>query len=36
MEKNRLGNSDLYVSKLGLGCMSLGTDPKKARVVIEA
>ncbi|GER66091.1 putative oxidoreductase YqkF [Weizmannia acidilactici] len=35
MEKNRLGNSNLYVSKLGLGCMSLGTDPKRARAIIE-
>ncbi|MBU8879202.1 aldo/keto reductase [Bacillus sp. FJAT-29790] len=36
MNKRRLGNSDLYVSELGLGCMSLGTDPKKAQAIIEA
>ncbi|WP_018660541.1 aldo/keto reductase [Heyndrickxia acidiproducens] len=35
MEKNRLGTSDLYVSKLGLGCMSIGTDEKNARAIIE-
>ncbi|MGM0834843.1 MAG: aldo/keto reductase [Bacillota bacterium] len=35
MEKNRLGNSDLFVSKMGLGCMSLGTDEKKAREIIK-
>ncbi|MBU9724044.1 MULTISPECIES: aldo/keto reductase [Bacillaceae] len=26
MNKNRLGNSDLYVSEIGFGCMSLGMD----------
>lgn len=36
MEKNRLGTSNLFVSKLGLGCMSLGTDSTKARGIIEA
>lgn len=35
MEKRRLGNSDLYVSTLGLGCMSLGTDEKKATEIIK-
>ncbi|MGD6831374.1 aldo/keto reductase [Sutcliffiella halmapala] len=35
MEKNRLGNSDLFVSKMGLGCMSLGTDEKKAGEIIK-
>jgi len=35
MQKHKLGNSELYVSELGLGCMSLGTDAKKAREVIE-
>ncbi|RDU34989.1 aldo/keto reductase [Neobacillus piezotolerans] len=36
MNKNRLGNSDLNVSMLGLGCMSLGTDLDKARSIIDA
>lgn len=36
MEKRRLGNSELYVSVLGLGCMSIGTDEKRARQTIEA
>jgi aryl-alcohol dehydrogenase-like predicted oxidoreductase len=36
MKKRRLGNSDLYVSELGLGCMSLGTDNNKAHEIIEA
>lgn len=35
MEKRRLGQSDLYVTKLGLGCMSLGTDEKKAMEIID-
>ncbi|WP_117160703.1 aldo/keto reductase [Paraliobacillus sp. X-1268] len=34
MKKNRLGNSDLYVSELGLGCMSLGTNQQKATNII--
>ncbi|KON87154.1 oxidoreductase [Sporosarcina globispora] len=36
MKKRRLGNSDLYVSELGLGCMSIGTSPCKAQEIIEA
>ncbi|WP_066294005.1 aldo/keto reductase [Bacillus sp. FJAT-29937] len=36
MKKRQLGKSDLYVSELGLGCMSLGTDAKKAEEIIEA
>lgn len=35
MKKNRLGTSDLYVSVLGLGCMSLGTDREKAAAIID-
>src|SRR5690606_3282857 len=35
MEQRRLGQSDLYVTKLGLGCMSLGTDEKKAMEIID-
>nr|WP_275411192.1 aldo/keto reductase [Bacillus sp. B15-48] len=31
-----MGNSDLHVSELALGCMSLGTDEKQAFNVIEA
>lgn len=34
MKKNRLGNSDLFVSELGLGCMSLGTNQQKATDII--
>ncbi|MUT66953.1 aldo/keto reductase [Paenibacillus sp. NEAU-GSW1] len=30
MKRNRMGNSDLYVGEIGLGCMSLGTDKTKA------
>lgn len=36
MNKRQVGKSDLYVSELGLGCMSLGTEPKKAQEIIEA
>jgi aryl-alcohol dehydrogenase-like predicted oxidoreductase len=36
LKKRRLGNSDLYVSELGLGCMSIGTEEKTARRIIEA
>ena len=35
LKKRRLGNSDLYVTELGLGCMSIGTEEKKARTIIE-
>jgi len=36
MKKNRLGLSDIYVSELTLGCMSLGTDYKQAERIIDA
>ncbi|HLR08187.1 MAG TPA: aldo/keto reductase [Bacillota bacterium] len=35
MKKNKLGKSDIYVSELTLGCMSLGTDPAKAKDIID-
>ncbi|KWX85683.1 oxidoreductase [Paenibacillus riograndensis] len=35
MKTNRLGNSDLYVSAMGLGCMSLGTDATKAAAIMH-
>lgn len=37
MKRNRLGSSDLYVSEVGLGCMSLGTEEASAvRLIQEA
>ncbi|WP_312476021.1 aldo/keto reductase [Neobacillus sp.] len=36
MKKRRLGNSDLFVTELGLGCMSIGAEEKAARKIIEA
>ncbi|WP_227936720.1 aldo/keto reductase [Alkalihalobacillus deserti] len=36
MNKRQLGKSDLYVSELSLGCMSLGTDVHEAQKTIEA
>ena len=35
MEKRRLGNSDLFVSKMGLGCMSLGTNEEEAKKIVQ-
>ncbi|WP_050615643.1 aldo/keto reductase [Bacillus testis] len=35
MKKRKLGQSDLLVSEMGLGCMSLGTDEKKAESIIQ-
>ena len=34
MKKRKLGNSPLYVSEIGLGCMSLGTNEQKAANII--
>jgi aryl-alcohol dehydrogenase-like predicted oxidoreductase len=36
LQKRRLGNSELIVTELGLGCMSIGTDDLTARTIIEA
>ncbi|MDR9855294.1 aldo/keto reductase [Paenibacillus sp. VCA1] len=37
MKKNRLGSSELFVSEIGLGCMSLGTEEQPAeRLIHEA
>ncbi|SDI96940.1 aldo/keto reductase [Salimicrobium halophilum] len=35
MQKRQLGASDLYVSELSLGCMSLGTEEHKAKDIIH-
>ncbi|MCM3692924.1 aldo/keto reductase [Neobacillus niacini] len=35
MKKRKLGNSDLWVTELSLGCMSIGTEEKAAREIIE-
>lgn len=35
MNKRQLGSSDLYVSEISLGCMSLSTDHGKARDIID-
>ncbi|SHF58612.1 aldo/keto reductase [Ornithinibacillus halophilus] len=36
MNKNQLGKSDLYISELTLGCMSLGTNVDNASKIIES
>ncbi|MCD8508959.1 MAG: aldo/keto reductase [Bacillus sp. (in: Bacteria)] len=37
MRKNKLGHSDLYLSEIGFGCMSLGIDQKEnERMIHEA
>ncbi|MGE7764668.1 aldo/keto reductase [Peribacillus sp. NPDC096540] len=36
MKKRRLGNSELFVSEIGLGCMSLGTVESQASEIIQA
>ncbi|MFH0070961.1 aldo/keto reductase, partial [Peribacillus sp. NPDC056705] len=35
MRKNQLGSSELYVSEIGLGCMSLGTDEAVATELVS-
>ena len=35
MNKRKLGNTDLHVSEIGLGCMSLGTDTSRAKDIIH-
>ncbi|MFB4210787.1 aldo/keto reductase [Shouchella sp. JSM 1781072] len=35
MKKNQLGNSSLFISELGLGGMSLGTDWNKATAIVD-
>ncbi|MGI8315439.1 aldo/keto reductase [Halobacillus mangrovi] len=35
MNKRQLGESELYVSEISLGCMSLGTDLDKAKYIID-
>ncbi len=35
MKKRRLGNSDLAISEISLGCMSLGTDIKQAKHIVD-
>lgn len=35
LKKRKLGSSELSVTELGLGCMSIGTEEKKAREIIE-
>jgi aryl-alcohol dehydrogenase-like predicted oxidoreductase len=36
MKKRKLGSSNILLSELGLGCMSIGTDEKAARQIINA
>lgn len=35
MRRNQLGRSDLFVSEISLGCMSLGTNEQKAKEIIH-
>lgn len=35
MKKRQIGESDLYVTEMGLGCMSLGKDEQHARTILE-
>ncbi|PBB05507.1 MULTISPECIES: aldo/keto reductase [Salimicrobium] len=36
MQKRQIGSSDLHISELGLGCMSIGTEENKAKDIITA
>lgn len=36
MNKRQLGNSELYVSEIGLGCMSLGDNQEQAKSIIDS
>ena len=36
MKKRKLGDSNLFISEIGLGCMSLGMDDQKATNIISA
>ncbi|MGE7917987.1 aldo/keto reductase [Viridibacillus sp. NPDC093762] len=36
MKSRKLGNSDLVISEIGLGCMSLPTDEKTAKWIVDA
>jgi len=36
MRKRKIGHSDLFVSEIGLGCMSVGTEEKAALKLIDA
>ena len=35
MKKRQIGESDLFVTEMGLGCMSLGKDEQHARNILE-
>ncbi|ETT81233.1 MULTISPECIES: aldo/keto reductase [Viridibacillus] len=36
MKSRKLGNSDLIISEIGLGCMSLPTDEKTAKWIVDS
>ncbi|HLR66384.1 aldo/keto reductase [Virgibacillus alimentarius] len=35
MNRNQLGKSDIYISELTLGCMSIGTNSREAKKIID-
>lgn len=35
MKQNLLGTSEIYVSEIGLGCMSLPTDLRQAKLIVD-